>query len=237
MLPILLACGSAPPAPTDWASPADCAALPPSGRRDVCYSEVLPAVFCADPARGAALLSEIQATDFRDGVLLRVTQAHFPDTFAFCARITDTERQTLCRDVVVSARLKGLGADPACAAAPRLDPPRAPGCDCEGPDTALRILAPRLEPEADLDPAALLGTLPAQLARCHQKWLYPGCPCLTGEATVVLWVSAGRVMEATVEGALPPEARDCLSAAATGHAFGDLTGTVRLPLRLAPQKP
>ncbi|MFT5682238.1 MAG: hypothetical protein ACI8RZ_003156 [Myxococcota bacterium] len=207
--------------------------MPPSGKRDVCYSEVIPAIFCADPDRGQALLTEINGADFRDAVLSRITQDHFPTTDVFCAQITDSQRQTLCRRVVVSARLRGLSPDSACAAVPQIDLPRTAECDCNGPDTALRMLAPVVTPPVT-DLNALLGTVPGKLARCHQETLYPGCPCFIGEAVVVAEVVGGAVESVVVEGDLPEVTAACFATAVEGHAFGAHSGTIQLPVRIAP---
>ena len=233
LLLLLLACDPPPAPPVSWSTPGDCAALPASGKRDVCYSEVLPALLCTDPARGQALLAEIQRTDFRDAVLLRVTQQYFPTTATFCAQITDGERQARCREVVVSARLRGSTPEPACAAAPVVDLPRSEECTCTGPDTLLHMLAPDISPPVS-DLSALLEPLPGKLSRCHQQTLYPGCPCFTGEAEVLIEVLGGVAQSADVSGAIPARTVACFQAATSGHPFSDLTGTVRLPLRLAP---
>jgi len=233
MLFFLLACDPSPSPPVSWSTPADCATLPASGKRDVCYSEVLPALICADPARGQALLAEIQRSDFRDAVLSRVTQQYFPTTDLFCAQIVDGERQVRCREVVVSARLRSGVASAACAEAPIVELPRSAECTCTGPDTLLRMLAPDISPPVS-DISALLDPLPGQLSRCHQQTLYPGCPCFTGNAEVVVEVVEGAAQSAHVSGAIPAETAACFQAAASGHAFSNLTGSVRLPLRLSP---
>ena len=167
ILLLLLACDPPPSPPVSWSAPADCAALPASGKRDVCYSEVLPALLCADPARGQALLAEIQRPDFRDAVLSRVTQQYFPTTDLFCKQITDGERQARCREVVVSARLRGSTPSPTCAEAPIVALPRSEECTCTGPDPLLRMLSPDISPPVS-DLSALLDPLPGKLSRCHQ---------------------------------------------------------------------
>lgn len=235
MLVLLLACADPPPtSPAQWASPDDCAALPASGKRDVCYGEVLPAIFCADPARGQALLSAVDAADFRDVVLTRVTREHFPTTDAYCAQISSQPEQALCRQLVVRARLQERTRDPDCAAPPMVELPRADWCGCSGPDTTLRMFEPQIHGETTADLTTLLGAVPAALARCHQQEIYPSCPCFSAAATVVFSLTSGAVTEAEVEGELPPSAVECMSQAADDHAFSELTGTVRLPIKIRP---
>lgn len=235
MILLLLACADPPQtSPDQWASPDDCAALPESGVRNVCYGEVLPAVFCADPARGQALLSAVEDTAFRDAVLTRVTRDHFQTTDAYCAQITGAPKQELCRQVVTRARLQGQATDPDCAAPPMVDPPRAAWCDCSGPDTTLRIFEPQITGETRAALALLLGSVPAALARCHQQEIYPSCPCWSGAAAVAFSVTDGIVSEAVVEGSLPDSAVACMASTAEGHRFSELTGTIRLPFKIQP---
>ena len=235
MLSLLLACADPPQSgPAQWSTPEDCAALPASGKRDVCYSEVLPRIFCADPARGATLLSAVEDPTFRDAVLTRVTRDHFPTTDAYCAQITSPPRQERCRQLVIRARLQEHAIDPACATPPMVEPPRADWCDCSGPDTTLRLFQPQLSGETTATLPDLLGAVPAALARCHQQEIYPSCPCFTADAAVVFSVTGGTVGAAHIEGALPAAAADCMAQSADGHTFSELTGTVRLPLKIRP---
>ena len=231
----LLACADPPQSsPAQWASADDCAALPPSGKRDVCYGEVLPAIFCADPERGQALLRSVEDVAFRDVVLTRVTRDHFPTTDAYCAQITSTTKQAQCRQVVIRARLQDHAVDPACAAPPMVDPPRAAWCDCSGPDTTLRIFEPQLTGETTAALSVLLGSVPAALARCHQQEIYPSCPCYTSEAAVVFSITSGIASETLLEGALPDDAAACMRQAADDHTFSGLTGSIRLPFKILP---
>ena len=235
MLSLLLACADPPQTgPAQWATPNDCAALPASGKRDVCYGEVLPAVFCTNPTQGAALLSEVEDPAFRDVVLTRVTRDHFPTTDAYCAQISSASKQDRCRQLVIRARLQGYAIDPACATPPMVDPPRAAWCDCSGPDTTLRIFQPQLSGEATTPLQDLLGTVPAALARCHQQEIYPSCPCFTASAAVVFSVTDGTVSAVRVEGSLPASAEDCMTQSADGHTFSGLNGTLRLPFKILP---
>ncbi len=239
LLSLLLACADPPPpsTPSDWHTPADCRALPISGKRQVCWSVVLPALICADPDAGMALLeSEVTEAKIRDHILLRITRDHFPYTDVYCRQIVDAERQELCRAVQVRA-LTHPPAPSACAPVPVVAMPQAAWCSCSGPPGTLRILQPTILPEeaGDAVMAALRPKL-GQLAQCHRTHILPHCPCHTAEAVVHLRIVAGAVQEAAVEGELPEAEAGCVVERVSGWALpAALTATADIPIRQGPR--